>query len=59
MDEEIRTKLSLLIGELDTTRDFLDTQMVQINRGPGGREVALAITKIQEAQHWLLEACQQ
>ncbi len=27
-----------------------------INRGPGGREVALAITKLQEAEHWLNDA---
>jgi hypothetical protein len=27
-----------------------------INRGDGGREVALAITKLQEAKHWLGEA---
>lgn len=28
----------------------------EINRGKGGREVALAITKLQEALHWLAEA---
>jgi len=27
----------------------------EINRGEGGREVALAITKLQEALHWLAE----
>lgn len=26
-----------------------------INRGDGGREVALSITKLQEAKHWLGE----
>lgn len=27
-----------------------------INRGPGGREIALVITKIQEALHWTAAA---
>ena len=27
-----------------------------VNRGPAGREVALAITKLQEAKHWAGEA---
>jgi hypothetical protein len=27
-----------------------------INRGPGGREVALAITNMQQARHWVDEA---
>lgn len=27
-----------------------------INRGPGGREVALALTNMQQARHWVDEA---
>jgi len=29
-----------------------------INRGPGGREVALAITKLEEAEMWLRKAAE-
>jgi hypothetical protein len=28
----------------------------EIARGTGGREIALSITKVQEAQHWLTDA---
>lgn len=34
---------------LDATRTLADN----LNRGPGGREASLAITKLQEAQYWL------
>ncbi len=37
---------------------ILDLQQLAtaVNRGPGGREVALAITNMQQAQFWLIEA---
>ena len=41
-----------LAAALDELRRAADA----IARGPGGREVALAITKAQEAQHWLRAA---
>lgn len=40
-----------LIEALEAARYLAD----QIARGPGGREVALTITKLQEALHWLRE----
>jgi hypothetical protein len=30
-----------------------------INRGPGGRELALAKTKLDEARHWMIDASMQ
>lgn len=36
-----------------TRADHLRTGL---DRGPGAREVALVITKLQEAQHWLSDA---
>lgn len=59
MESSVRNELALSVAKLVIERDFLDSQAVLINRGPGGREVALAITKIQEAEHWLRDAMQQ
>lgn len=37
---------------LSEARDVAES----IARGPGGREIALAITRLQEARHWVSEA---
>ena len=46
--ESAELSLRLTLGSLRQLGEL-------IARGPGGREVALAITKVQEAQHWLNE----
>lgn len=44
--------LSEMVCTIKDLRQIAET----INRGPGGREVALAITNMQQAQFWLGEA---
>lgn len=43
-------------SKLAETLELLDATAQRINRGDGGREVALAKTKLQEADYWLREA---
>ncbi len=56
MDEnQVSASLDIVEGwYLDLDR--LDALQTNIARGPGGREVALAITKLQEAVMWLRTA---
>ena len=53
---EIEQKLAALQKEAMALYTSTQELANMINRGIGGREVALAITKIQEAQSWLLIA---
>lgn len=47
------TFVSIHIGEaIDAAKKLAES----INRGPGGREVALVITKLEEAALWLRQA---
>jgi len=55
-----------IIQEIYETQAHLNHSLVdarkiaeQINRGTGGREVALAITKLQEAKMWLKQAVEE
>jgi hypothetical protein len=41
---------------LSETRDRLDELTQVVGRGPGGRELALAVTKAQEAEQWFAAA---
>jgi hypothetical protein len=41
---------------ISIAEDYLSELTQHINRGPGGRELSLAITKMQEAQHWFAAA---
>lgn len=47
--EELRSALQVAIHRAHAASR-------EINRGPGGREIALVITKLQEALHWLGDA---
>lgn len=45
-----------VLAEMTSTLVDLHKMAETINRGPGGREVALAITNMQQARFWLNEA---
>ena len=55
MDEQLQ-KLAALQKEAAALYTSAQKLADLIKRGKGGREVSLAITKIQEAQSWLLIA---
>lgn len=44
------------IVNLGHTLEYLEKAATTVNRGPGGREIALAKTALQEARHWLKDA---
>jgi hypothetical protein len=41
---------------ISMANDRLDELTQYVGRGPGGRELALAITKAQEMEHWFAAA---
>lgn len=43
------TELEIALKDLKSAADT-------VGRGPGGREVSLAITNLQQAEHWLKDA---
>lgn len=45
-NEDVRSALQVAMGQAQKRAH-------EISRGPGGREMALVITKLQEAMHWL------
>jgi hypothetical protein len=44
------------LDQLKRTLECLEQAATTVNRGPGGREIALAKTALQEAGHWLKDA---
>ena len=46
-----------LDNQIDNLLSELRRFAKAIDRGPGGRETALAITKVQEAEYWFRDAC--
>lgn len=44
------------LDQLKQTLACLEQAATTINRGPGGREISLAKTALQEARHWLKDA---
>lgn len=44
------------LAQLKQTLTYLEQAATTVNRGPGGREIALAKTALQEAGHWLKDA---
>lgn len=52
----IQNQIGAVIVQIKCDLDMLDHAAKEIDSGPGGREVSLAKTKIQEARHWLIDA---
>lgn len=52
----LEQQLKELSGSLNSDIHFAQVAAKQIARGAGGREVALAITKMQEAKMWVEQA---
>ena len=48
--------VSLLGNSIESVIDHAQIMAKEIARGPGGREVALAITNLQQAGHWVADA---
>lgn len=53
--DELKRKQQEILKDLEDLRKVAE----MIARGPGGREVSLTITKLQEAHSWLLLALQE
>lgn len=52
MGYDVQTELHQLRKEIDRTIQKAQAMSEMIARGEGGREVALVITKLQEAKMW-------
>ncbi len=48
--------ITVLGNSIGTIIDHAQIMAKEIARGPGGREVALAITNLQQARHWVADA---
>lgn len=59
MNNELNGRAESLIDEIINLTDTARSLSRSIDRGAGGREVSLAITKLQEAAMWLSAATEQ
>lgn len=56
MSEIASAQIDQTLDQLKQTLACLEQAATTVNRGPGGREIALAKTALQEAGHWLKDA---
>jgi hypothetical protein len=52
----VQIQINAVIRHIKIDLDLLGIAAREIDRGPGGCEVSLAKTKLQESLHWLIDA---
>jgi hypothetical protein len=52
----ISKQIEAVTAQIKMSLGMLELAAKEIDRGPGGREVSLAKTALQEANHWLSDA---